>query len=209
MTIQERIEQAKAIYKNACDKGFHDPRAVGGNETDSNENEHSVEHYLMLVITELSEAVEAHRKGADASNTIDDYLEYGADLDGRFVPSMFEEHIKDTWQDELADVYIRLMDLMMDLINKDKHFSMRRFMEGVEGIRLMRCIDRTAFTKRCFMLVERISEVPSSHPEIRQYALFGIALSIQKLFPELNLDWHVAEKMKYNATRPRLHGKNY
>ena len=38
-------------YQTACDHGFHDNR------------EYSNRHFLMLVITELSEAVEAHRNG--------------------------------------------------------------------------------------------------------------------------------------------------
>lgn len=37
-------------YATACNKGFHDEK-------------HSDEHYLMLVITEIAEAVQADRKG--------------------------------------------------------------------------------------------------------------------------------------------------
>ena len=76
-------ELAKEIHANAVAKGFWD-------------KPHSNEHYLMLVITELSEAVEAHRKGRMASipERIEDFPNKA------FVPS-FESHIKDTLEDEL------------------------------------------------------------------------------------------------------------
>ncbi len=46
-------ELRNIAYKTACEHGFHD-------------KELSNSHYLMLVITELSEAVEADRKGMRA-----------------------------------------------------------------------------------------------------------------------------------------------
>lgn len=45
---------AKEIHENAKAHGWYD-------------EEHSREHYFMLVITELSEAIEADRKGENAN----------------------------------------------------------------------------------------------------------------------------------------------
>jgi NTP pyrophosphatase (non-canonical NTP hydrolase) len=86
-------EMAKAIHENAVAKGFYDkPITVG--------------ERLMLVVSELGEALEADRTGKYAEPFVfmnmkhsDHPIEY------------FKEHIKDTFEDELADVAIRLFDL--------------------------------------------------------------------------------------------------
>ena len=70
-TITEWIE---VCHKGAKDKGFW-------------EKERNVGEMLMLIVSELGEAVEAHRKGTHGMLT------------------------KDTFEDELADTAIRLFDL--------------------------------------------------------------------------------------------------
>lgn len=206
MTTQERIQQGQAIYQNAKDKGFHDVPF-------------SISHYLMLIITELAEAVEAHRKGVDVLNTIDHYLENGKNINGDFSPSMFEEHIKDTWQDEIADVYIRLMDLCFLLIEKakedDPSFNVSDIFETLEeveedGITNFPINIDDPFTERCYVIVNNLTETyPFYYVGCGIANIFQIAISLHTFFDDLDLDWHVAEKMKYNATRPRLHGKSY
>lgn len=70
----------------------------------------SDEHFLCLVISELMEAVEADRKGRYAN-----VGRYIAESDfychGAFSDTIFEQWIKDTVEDELADACIRLLDL--------------------------------------------------------------------------------------------------
>lgn len=72
---------------------------------------------LMLIVTELGEACEADRKNRHA-----DYYEFvralgrigeltkGADPERAFKAA-FEVHIKDSFEDEIADAFLRLMDL--------------------------------------------------------------------------------------------------
>ena len=68
------------------------------------EKRESNEHYLMLVVSEIGEMVEAHRAGKRAN------LEaYNEPLFGGCAP--FTHFIKDTLEDEMADVAIRLGDL--------------------------------------------------------------------------------------------------
>ena len=51
-------------YTTACNKGFHDEK-------------HSDEHYLMLVITEIAEAVQADRKGRRVTRKVrEDYEQF-------------------------------------------------------------------------------------------------------------------------------------
>lgn len=100
---------------------------------------------LMLITSELGEALEAHRKGRFASignfNALMDN-KYGADEDhDEAFKLAFEQTIKGSYEEEIADVFIRIMDL---------------------------CGGQ-----------------------------------------EIDLEFFVFQKMKYNATRDRLHGKAY
>lgn len=84
-------------YRNAVTHGWHEENL-------------SNEHFLCLVISELMEAVEADRKGRYAN-----VGRYIAESDfychGAFSDTIFEQWIKDTVEDELADACIRLLDL--------------------------------------------------------------------------------------------------
>lgn len=92
-------------YKIAKDKGFHD------------EN-YSDEHYLVLVISELSEALEAYRSGRCLYENRDVYNEYKERIKNSIDKNItfafdfiYGNKIKDTFEDELADTVIRLLDL--------------------------------------------------------------------------------------------------
>lgn len=112
------------IHGHAKNKGFCDsPRETGT--------------LLMLCVSELAEAMEADRKGLYADLELiekdkEDFIDF---------KWSFENSIKDTFEDELADTIIRILDLC-----------------GAKGI---------------------------------------------------DIEKHIELKMKYNATRERMHGKKY
>lgn len=122
-------ELAKEIHDNACEKGFWDnPKEIGT--------------LLMLCVSELAEAMEADRKENFTEHTLKIAHSFA------FTPyfqkedcSLFENTIKDTFEDELADTIIRILDLC-----------------GRKNI---------------------------------------------------DIEWHIEQKMKYNATREKLHKKKY
>ena len=82
---------AKESHANAVKHGFWEKRE-------------SNEHCLMLVVSEIGEMVEAHRTGKRANIEA-----YNEPLLGGCAP--FTSFIKDTLEDEMADVAIRLGDL--------------------------------------------------------------------------------------------------
>lgn len=100
-------EVSKEIHNNAIDKGFWDgPRNTG--------------ELLMLCVSELAEALEAHRKSkkADRSGFIEredqilkSYINHTNQLEVSDFKRIFEHKIKDTFEDEIADTVIRLFDL--------------------------------------------------------------------------------------------------
>lgn len=99
---------AKEVHENAKSKGFYD-------------SEKNIGEMLCLIHSEVSEALECDRKGKHYSNCSDrqDWHMRGmADLnfgitfnDDDFFKSHFEHTVKDTFEDELADIVIRVMDL--------------------------------------------------------------------------------------------------
>ena len=128
----------KECHKIAKSKGFWDnPRNVG--------------EMLMLITSELGEAMEAHRKGKFAnwehfekikskSESDFNHLYHNENFESRQKVA-FEHAIKDSFEDEIADAVIRLFDLVGGL--------------------------------------------------------------------NIDLEKHINEKLKYNKTRDKFHGKNY
>lgn len=90
-------ETARQIYKNAKDKGFHN-------------NEPNIPRMLMLVVTELSEAMEADRINKHTSPLDMAWMDSSTD-ESHLYEEHFPEKIKNTFEDEIADAIIRLLDL--------------------------------------------------------------------------------------------------
>lgn len=105
--MENLTELSKRVHQNAVDKGFYDkPREVGT--------------LLMLCVSELSEALEADRKGRYAQNR-----SVGVDYDN-ISAEVFESCFNHTFENEIADTMIRLLDLCgyMD-IDIEKHIELK------------------------------------------------------------------------------------
>lgn len=102
-------------YKlNALAKSIHE----GNKERGFDVSKENIGQTLMLVVTELSEALEADRKGRYAK--LDRYYQGIASND------LFETFIKDTFEDEIADAMIRLFDMAGALgIDIEKHIELK------------------------------------------------------------------------------------
>lgn len=117
-------EFSKQVYESNKKKGFDV----------KNEN---MGQTLCLIHSEISEALEALRHNKKASLTAFFFREEDRVTDQHFQ-SDFIELIKDTFEDEIADTFIRLMDLVGALdIDIDTHIelklkynSLRQFKHG-------------------------------------------------------------------------------
>ena len=186
-------ELARKAFENARQKGFHDE-----NYTDW--------HWMMLIVCELAEAVEADRNGKRAERK--EYERLVNECEELLRPHLFEMYIKDTVEDELADAVIRLLDyagmkgLMIpeDFVTKQ---NLELTMNSCWG-KSLRYFLRT-FAERVYArCINELYESGKDNPENVVYNIFVIA----ELY-EIDLIWFIREKMKYNETREVLHGKSY
>jgi NTP pyrophosphatase (non-canonical NTP hydrolase) len=116
------------IYLNAKNKGFWD-------------NERNIAEALMLVVTELAEAVEVHRREGYVHTLSTEIKEQFDEMNDQEFVEYFVLVAKDQFADEMADSIIRILDLCGGL--------------------------------------------------------------------NIDIDWHIRAKIRYNHTRARLHGKKY
>ncbi len=180
-------------YKTACEHGFHD-------------KELSNEHCLCLIVGELMEAVEADRKGkrADRESFKSSYENEEPHYNADFKYS-FEKYIKGCVGDELADACIRLFDLCGLRKIDINDFTEEMIYEATES-----CNGET-FTESIYA----ISTLPIRYFYEYNYSFESqighMLLSIIGLAKHMNIDliWHVEQKMRYNELRPKLNGKKY
>lgn len=119
-------ELAKQVHEIAKSKGFY-------------EKEKNIGEMLCLIHSEVSEALEADRKGRYASSANMNVLN-GWVRDSDFVES-YEGWVKGTFEEEMADIVIRVLDMCG--------------------------------------------------------------------FKNIDIEAHIAAKMRYNRTREKYHGKKY
>lgn len=183
-------------YKIACDHGFHDDKK-------------SKQHFLCLVTSELMEAVEADRK--DRRAIVEMFKEY----EGNSLPvseedrlTKFKEHydefIKGSVEEELADACIRLLDLAGDL-GFDIHIPFGEEDDDAEFF--------DEFKKSTF--IENIYFISLCPAKIENYGCRSVILemlcAILEFAKYLGIDilWHIEKKMDYNELRMMKHGKKY
>lgn len=186
---------SNAIHENAVKHGWWDDKP-------------SNEHCLMLVVTEIAEMVEADRnkswarmnvskiKGSLASN--DDIKECLAMDTANGYEERFKAIIKDTVEDEMADVAIRLLDLAGSLGMDFEHLNECRY---------HRAFDRFTFTENAFALCKGLSRENISIFKRIQFGLHFIEKWAKD--QQVMLHFHVKAKHQFNLARPYKHGKSY
>ena len=103
-------ELQKEIHKNAVSKGFYDQPHNFGND-------------LMLVVSELGEAIEAHRQNEWCDMKAFNEVLISEQFD---FETCFKKYVKDTVNDELADAVIRIFDMAEYYgIDLEKHIELK------------------------------------------------------------------------------------
>ena len=182
-------ELAQRAHSNAVEHGFWNDKL-------------SNEHCLMLIITEIAEMVEA-----DRNNHMADVKQYKEDANptgyfSRFgkkgFKEAFENNIKNSLEDEFADVAIRLCDISGALgIDFDK----------MQPCRYYRAYDRFSFTENAFALCKGLSKENIAIAKRIQFGLQYIENWAKAL--DVDIDTFISMKMTYNISRQAKHGKKY
>ncbi len=180
------IEITPRIHSNALEKGFWE--------------KNNKKQKLMLIITELSEAVEADRinKHADlVEYHRQEHKEGGAWIEG------FKTHVKDSFEDEIADALIRAVDycayFKIDL-------NLLRDYDVSEDVKA-----ETDLASQIFYLSGVIGLLNSNSQDdakiLRRFIYFTYWFCTQRW--HIDIYKHIHLKMQYNETRQKLHGKGY
>lgn len=184
---------AKKCHERAVSKGFWD-------------EPHSVGHYLMLVVSELSEAVEADRIGKWAkldTDTIDTLQR----IAGAPYTQEFLREVKDRVEDEIADAVIRMLDLL-GWMTKDRALSEKE-VEIDLGVSAFYIAGEMTLADALWPILQEVCCHCNMYAH-RTAILYAIK-SLELLCDHLGIDLmaHIGLKLKYNETRPALHGKKY
>lgn len=168
------------------------------------EEEHSDEHYIFLVISELMEAVEADRKGKKPAI---EQFNCGVSYPKNNFKQVYDCCIKGTVAEELADACIRLLDLA-GLRKINVEIPDDTWNEIVKDLR-PDAKSQYSFSETMFHICENITD-KYKHDNIGDVILSSIVLiKIVCHVYDIDLDWHIKMKMKYNEMRENKHGKRY
>ena len=192
------LSYIKRAYDTACRHGFHDV-------------ERSDAHWMMLVVSEIGEMVEADRKSRHAVYDAMDYCDKHSDeIDLESWCRYFERDVKDTIEDELADVCIRLFDFcgtrdVVPMMADDGLIDMRdAFKESFGAMTVC---------EQCYSFAVLVTDVTCRNSIFTSIgSTIGSLLSFAVAFADyhhIDLVWHIEHKMRYNESRAKLHGKGY
>ena len=184
-------------YENAKAKGFYEP------DLDINKA-------LMLIITEMSEAIQASRH--DRHGSIEGYNTY---LEVSDEHTAYEESLEGTVESEFADIAIRIMSLlgwydsqkviclMNDTeIRKTEEYHKVEFEHG-----------NYSLPDAMYLIITRMTYFPFSCSPgwmntLRLQEILVMVFALVHI-EGIDLVEHIRLKMQYNESRPYLHGCLY
>ena len=180
------------IHENAVKHGFW-------------EGERSIAECLALIHSGVSEALEADRKGQYANGNIKpETIDW---MTKTWEKSTFMENfilkVKDTFEDELADVVIRCLDLCGHLsFSVNDRFSdliLEYTDNEMKGLTI---------PERLFVIHSVISKRGEWDENLYIIEIVATVFQIARV-SNIDIEKHIELKMKYNSTRPYKHGKKY
>lgn len=188
MNTENLNELRDRAYQCAIKHGWH-------------EQQYSDEHFLCLVISELMESVEADREGKRSRVAMfkewqGNSIPLTEETKLRRFKEDFEEFIKGTVEEELSDACIRLLDLaglrQLELIYTNS----------------LAIMSKMSFTEYIYCLCSFITNPDKSNSK---WLDNHISYSLGWIFSwcrakNIDIAWHIEQKMKYNELRPYMHG---
>lgn len=167
---------------------------------------HSVGHFLMLAYGELHEAIEADRLDKWAKldpDTIDTLHR----IEGAIYVQEFLRLVEGTVECEIADAVIRLLDLLGWML-KDRALSETEVATDL-GVSAFYISGEMTLADALWPILQEACCLCGKYAH--RYAILYSIKSLELLCdrPGIDLMAHIDLKLKYNETRPALHGKKY
>lgn len=183
-------------FEKLKQEAFATAKAHGWHDKDLSD-----ETYLMLIITEIAEAVQADRKYFHANTgVIKALMPYNSnESDSKFI-NIFSLFIKNSVEDELADIVIRCLDLA-GLIGCD-FLNVKTLLDrGMNKV-------KETFPEFMYRICQSLTdERETLHSRLDYCIACIIGYCKQK---GIDIEWFITQKMKYNQLRKYKHGnKNY
>ena len=184
MNTDELNELKERAYKTAVEHGFH-------------EDVKPDVFYLGLVMSEAGEAINADRKGLHADTKAFEEDE----ANGLPFAENFKKHVKDSVEDEVADIVIRLFDFaglkeyVLHLSATSCPYVIGEYL-AADLFSLMGILNDVHNDAELELSINCIISVLANS--------FGMLTGSDK-----DMWWFVERKMKYNEQRPMLNGKKY
>ena len=194
--VKEWVERA---YNNSVKHGWH-------------EEKKPTAHWVMMISTEVTEAVQADRNGRYMNALDKSGLDcvIANDNHGGLFEKFYSEHIEGTVESELADICIRLFDLM-----GLKNVKCRtEYTTDEENVELCETRD---FTVNAFFISRGILNFATPNNSLLSKSYFNeiieayfndIIVATFEWAESLGIDLvqHINLKMRYNETREYHHG---
>lgn len=178
--------------------------------------ERSSAEIFVLIQSELFEALEADRKNLRAQKVQDSVMLMGQEGFKEF----FLENVKDSFEDELADTVIRILDVAgawnIDIQNMYLAPTLRQWGDQNKSLGLMNrefysfqsCVLEFSYLVSQVLQEELSTTVPETVHASGCNKMLLFVLAIAKHF-RVNIWDHVRLKVAYNSTRAHMHGKLY
>lgn len=189
-SIISLTKECKEQHERMKAKGFHD-RDV------------SLQEIFGLIISEMCEAMEAERKGRNVENS--KYVWVLAYKDDESYQCKFDQCIKDTVSDELADVFIRCMDAAGKYSKEDDGIVLFRHCID-ERVKMLKNSPNT-FAYYVYILSEWFTLNGKTCCQ-NLMVMMEICAAIA-IIHNIDLDKAIEAKIRYNETRGYKHGKKY
>lgn len=189
-TVISLTKECKEQHERVKAKGFYD-RDV------------SLPEIYGLIVSEMCEAMEADRKGRNVENS--KYVWVLAYKDDESYQCKFNQCIKDTVSDELADVFIRCMDAAGKYSKEDNDIVLFKHCID-ERVKILKDSTNT-FAYYVYILSEWFTlNEKTCYQNLMVMMEICVAIAI---IHNIDLDKAIEAKIRYNETRGYKHGKKY
>lgn len=180
----------------------------------------SYKRSVALIVSEMAEMLEADRKDKCSRSIIEELTKRESNMISgmtikqahQFIittndfQAWFKECVKDTVEDELADVVIRITSFLAASGHKIESESAFDALEQFTDSDLIH--DLPLYEIIYNLMQATLNAEEKLEPYVELEGIAYTCFELAEIF-DFDLEWHIDAKLTYNKTRSYLHGKAY